>query len=89
MQRWRRYQWVWRLILKTPTLFLAASKGAVETEASADLTLPIRHSGAYGPEDRYSSDNQWFDWEDAKLELRQARRALIAKACDCTGELPP
>jgi hypothetical protein len=57
-----------------------ASKGAVEIDATADLTLSVRYSRASGPEDRSSSDNQWFDWEDTKLELRQARRTLIAEA---------
>jgi hypothetical protein len=62
-------------------IFPSASKGAVEIDATADLTLPVRYSRALGPEDRSSSDNQWFDWEeDTKLELRQDRRALLADA---------
>jgi hypothetical protein len=65
-------------------IFPNASVGIVEIDATADLTLPVRYSRAVGPEDRSSSDNQWFDWgeEDTKLEVRQARRALIAEACD-------
>jgi hypothetical protein len=59
-----------------------ASNGAVKIDVTTDQALPVRNSRASGPEDRSGSDNQWFDWEDTKFELRQARRALIAEACD-------